>query len=1008
MALRVWLPLNGNLDNQGLSNARFTTATATIDNNGKIGKCYSFTATTGIGIYLNAGISVANFMSTYINNHSWTLCAWIITTSTKTTPVFGLTYGLRFWCGASTIIGLYNSSRNIQCNANTATNDGKWHHITASYDVITNKISIYVDGILKNTVNYTSGYTYESSWTNGISIGRDLNNSVANDSYFFNGKVNDIRIYDHCLSPKEVKEISKGLVIHYKLDDPYIETTINLADSSTNYHTVNEGQEYACSGWGGDAGTVRYYKSGGYNNGPYKVYHKTATGSGGIYKKLEHDIHIISGKTYTMSVYVKASRAFTDSAHSFNINRNAATQYSASNRYITCNRNIQFTTEWQRVTRTFTATDADAGDYGEMSILYNDGEVDYYVYYSCFQIEENDHATNYINGSINVENTTNLLDYSNLAGHGSSWVLQDNTFDGTPIYRNVVTTPNTGNNAGFRIISPINNSGLSTATKVTLSFYKKLNTVYGVNLGGYLRVVKSDDTEGTYSWSYNKVNWANDANSIGIWDFIKATVTIPTGCKQIKYMYVYVDRATGGSCDFAKIQLELKDHVTPYVNGTRSGNFISIYDCSGYKYNGIINGPLLPSIDTLRYKYSTRFNGNDSCITIPYKQANPDGIFTVNLWFKKDGIGSKNYESLFGGPSGFEMDTRAGGSTTLSLYMASIRGGNVFSPFNLNQWYMVTMTRDGTNELYYINGELKKTIEAKSMPNGTYYIGAWSTIDKQNYYGNISDFRIYATALSAEDIKELYDTSAIVDNQGDLMCLEYEEKYGNILFEQNIGILNKQWIPGLSKFEQTHCKCTLTDIGYRIYRTPNLTYPADGTVMWGGFVLDNTNNRFNLKDNHTYIIEFDIKGQSSNATDNTNWSNYVGWSGGGLIPAPTNVIQNNPVKANFNSSEWLHYFYKFTISDGLYKVCTNTYASYTAGETYLSYKGFKFGFAYQNTGELGTDLYIKNICMFDITENINIDIFRTGIVKSPRIIEENTEVRFFSSGLINADQLLEI
>ena len=112
MALRVWLPLNGNLDNQGLSNARFTTATATIDNNGKIGKCYSFTATTGIGIYLNAGISVANFMSTYINNHSWTLCAWIITTSTKTTPVFGLTYGLRFWCGASTIIGLYNSSRN--------------------------------------------------------------------------------------------------------------------------------------------------------------------------------------------------------------------------------------------------------------------------------------------------------------------------------------------------------------------------------------------------------------------------------------------------------------------------------------------------------------------------------------------------------------------------------------------------------------------------------------------------------------------------------------------------------------------------------------------------------------------------------------------------------------------------------------------------------------------------------------------------------------------------------
>ena len=40
MSLRVWLPLNGNLENQGLSNVTVTNNGATVDDNGKIGKCY--------------------------------------------------------------------------------------------------------------------------------------------------------------------------------------------------------------------------------------------------------------------------------------------------------------------------------------------------------------------------------------------------------------------------------------------------------------------------------------------------------------------------------------------------------------------------------------------------------------------------------------------------------------------------------------------------------------------------------------------------------------------------------------------------------------------------------------------------------------------------------------------------------------------------------------------------------------------------------------------------------
>ena len=42
MSLQVWLPLNGDLRNQGLSDLSFSGEErfVTVDNNGKIGKCY--------------------------------------------------------------------------------------------------------------------------------------------------------------------------------------------------------------------------------------------------------------------------------------------------------------------------------------------------------------------------------------------------------------------------------------------------------------------------------------------------------------------------------------------------------------------------------------------------------------------------------------------------------------------------------------------------------------------------------------------------------------------------------------------------------------------------------------------------------------------------------------------------------------------------------------------------------------------------------------------------------
>ena len=115
--------------------------------------------------------------------------------------------------------------------------------------------------------------------------------------------------------------------------------------------------------------------------------------------------------------------------------------------------------------------------------------------------------------------------------------------------------------------------------------------------------------------------------------------------------------------------------------------------------------------------------------------------------------------------------------------MASTRSGarNSITPLSLGQWYMISMVRDGTKERYYVNGIFQSEIDAKLMPTGTYWIGAWASTTGQNYYGYISDFRIYCTPLLDSDIKMLYNTSMSIDNLNNIHTFNIEETDNNIL-----------------------------------------------------------------------------------------------------------------------------------------------------------------------------------------------------------------------------------
>jgi len=86
-----------------------------------------------------------------------------------------------------------------------------WSHVAITRHG--NTLKVYVNGELKATKSDATLANKTSS--SFIRLGDDYRGGT---SVSYMGYMNDARIYDHCLSQKEVEEIAKGLVLHYKLD----------------------------------------------------------------------------------------------------------------------------------------------------------------------------------------------------------------------------------------------------------------------------------------------------------------------------------------------------------------------------------------------------------------------------------------------------------------------------------------------------------------------------------------------------------------------------------------------------------------------------------------------------------------------------------------------------------------------------------------------------------------------------------------------------------------------
>ena len=215
MSLQVWLPLNGNLNNQGLSEVTVTNSGATVDNSGKIGSCYLVTKSNKISFSSYPWMTMKP-------QYDFSCFFW----------VKGTTTGWLFACSAWEFkfrpdhIQVHLGGSGAYAARYTDTFDtDTWYHLGFTWNGTEGKLRLYLNGNLVATSDVPSSASYD--------IAPSFNIPYDGPRY-----INDFRLYDHCLSAKEVKEISKGLLCHYKLDNngfgnPNLITTMSSGGRTT-------------------------------------------------------------------------------------------------------------------------------------------------------------------------------------------------------------------------------------------------------------------------------------------------------------------------------------------------------------------------------------------------------------------------------------------------------------------------------------------------------------------------------------------------------------------------------------------------------------------------------------------------------------------------------------------------------------------------------------------------------------------------------------------------------
>ena len=286
---------------------------------------------------------------------------------------------------------------------------------------------------------------------------------------------------------------------------------------------------------------------------------------------------------------------------------------------------------------------------------------------------------------------------------------------------------------------------------------------------------------------------ANAGNGIYKWSF-EATSAMASQTTGGGYGYarVYVSNNTGpqgstalsGTANVEWIKIEEGSISTGFIPNSTDTlysvlglNLATIRDVSGYNNNGTMSATK-PTVftDSSRCIASMTF-ANSVYISIPIPSITGfANSYTFSWWGKTSayegkmywGFSNGNRLNLYGTGGVYCWNTGDGANNKFT--------GVTFASEADNNWHHFAVTGDGTTTKLYIDGVFKANATTyKAITGTTIIINGWDTGNSYNFNGQLSDFRLYATALSADDILDLYNKPVSIDNTGKIHAIEYSE-----------------------------------------------------------------------------------------------------------------------------------------------------------------------------------------------------------------------------------------